>query len=267
MANTRDWQPSKLWQILVYGRSGVGKTFGALTFPRPVVMDFDKGIAVHANPEFIKRHGKVEIEYEQFTERQIKRGVPTAHNAFDDACRYFDEWMAPVKRDKFDTWIIDSGTSLSEFAQYKAVILMGKMQLSKTHQEAMREGLIVPKIQDYSSERSLVEQFVDMLRDSEKNLVFICHEKELLNDAGTVTAIVPLLTGKSVENIPLKFDEVYNLKVQKRGLEMVRSLQTVPDGLRNVKSRYGLPDGTPWDWKSINDALSAVRANLTTGVK
>jgi len=268
MSNTRDWKPTEHWQGLVYGRSGVGKTWGALTFPRPVMMDFDKGIATHSNPDFIKLYGKIEVEYEQFTERSVdQHKIPTAHNAFDDACRYFDRWMTPAKRGEFDTWIIDSGTSLSEFAQFKAVILMGKMRLSKTHQEALHEGLIVPKIQDYASERSLVEQFVDMLRDSNKNLVFICHEKELINDAGTVTAIVPLLTGKSVENVPLKFDEVYNLKVQKKGLEMVRTLQTKPDGIRVVKSRYGLPDETPWDWKSVTSAMVQARTPIQGAAK
>lgn len=267
-----DWTPSDPVQVLVYGKSKVGKTWGAYTFPRPVVMDFDHGAATARNPEFVKKYGLRHIFFEEFKERQLVKGIPQTYNAYDDACRFFDEWMKPsgkwigsdgktypVGRDQFDTWIIDSGTTLSEFAQYKAVIVMGKMKLSKSHEEALKTGLLVPKIQDYGSERSLVEQFVDMVKGSGKNVVLICHEKEVTNDNGIVTDIVPLLTGKSAENIPLKFDEVYNLRVKKQGLNTVRYLQTSADSVRKVGSRYGIPDESPWDWDSVYKALTDIK--------
>lgn len=268
-----DWTPTDPIQILIYGKSKIGKTWGAYTFPRPVVMDFDHGAATARNPEFVKRYGLRNIFFEEFREKNLVKGVPQMYNAYDDACRFFDEWMKPsgkwsgsdgkvynVGRDQFDTWVIDSGTTLSEFAQYKAVIVMGKMKLSKTHEESLKMGLIVPKIQDYGSERSLVEQFVDMVKSSGKNVVLICHEKEILNDAGIITDIVPLLTGKSVENIPLKFDEVYNLRSKKQGTEIIRYLQTEADGVRKVGSRYGIPNESQWDWDSVYKALSGIKS-------
>lgn len=270
----QDWQPSDPVQILVYGKAKTGKSWGALTFPRPVVFDFDRGVATARNPDFVAKHGQRWIFYETFAEKNMKRGVPLSANAFDDACRYFDEWMKPkgkwvspsdgktyeVGRDQFDTLIIDSGTTLSELAQYKAVIVLGGMKLSKTHEQAMSSGLLIPRIQDYGSERSLVEQFTDMIKDSGKNVVMICHEKEMVNEAGSVTDIVPLLTGKSSEVIPLKFDEVYNLRIKKQGSEVVRYLQTQPDGIRKVGTRYGMPDGSLWNWDTVQAALQSIKA-------
>lgn len=264
-----DWKPEDPVQVMIYGQAKTGKTWGALTFPRPVVMDFDRGISTARNPEFVKRYGLRDIFYETFSETQLdkKTGVPIEATGFDEACRFFDEWMKPSGNWKgkatgaslFDTWIIDSGTTLSEYAMHKAVVVMGKMKLSETHEKGRLHGLIVPRIQDYGSERSLVEQFVDMVKSSGKHVVFICHEKEVTNSNGQTTGIVPLLTGKSAEAIPLKFDEVYNLRIVLKGPDRLRLLQTQPDGLKKVGSRYGIPDDSQWSWESVYGKLSEIK--------
>lgn len=273
MPKLAEWSPSDPVQILVYGKSKVGKTWGALTFPRPVVFDFDGGIATGRNPEFVAKYGIRDVFYQEFNETKVAKGVVTQHNAFDDACRYFDEWMKPegtvtdkvtgqvykVGRDQFDTFVIDSCTILSELALNKAVIITGQMKLSHSHEVGVKLGLIVPKIQDYGAERSLIEQFVDMVMSSGKNIVVLCHEKEVTDDNGNVTAIVPLLTGKSAERIPLKFDEVYNLKAVRQGPNIVRSLQTAADGIRKVGTRYGIPDGSAWEWDTIKGTLDKIK--------
>lgn len=257
------WSPGKRIKCLVYGRFKTGKTFGAGTFPRPNVLDFDRGIGTLANPDWRAKYGNRSIEYKQFTETdKTAAGVVKVAKALDDASRYFDEWMRPGKRDQFDTWILDSGTSLSQMAQNKAIMLMGDKSftgpkvMSVTHASAMRHGMVFPKIQDYGAERSIVDQFVQMILDTDKHFVFICHEKELTNDDGATTAIVPLLTGKGVDEISLKFDEVYNLRIRKVGPSMVRELLTEPDGIRYVGSRAGVPTGTLWDYDSVVAALT-----------
>ena len=264
MPNIKDWQADEKLKILLIGPYKSGKTWGALTFPRPNVIDFDHGISVGRNPEFIKKYGLRNIEYEQFKEKSVDaRGVAKTHNAFDDACKYFDKWMSPANRDNFDTWIIDSGTTMSEAAATKAMILLGGSTfgkpLSQTHAQAIASGLVIPKIQDYGAERSMVEQFVDMVKDTDKHVVFICHEAQRINDEGIVTEILPMLTGKSAQAIPLKFDEVWMLKIQKKGTEYVRTLQTKADSIRRCGSRTGLPDGTSWEWDAIQAELTKLR--------
>jgi len=265
-----EWNPSDPVQVLVFGQYKVGKTWGAMTFPNPVVMDFDRGIATARNPSFVSKYGVRKIFYETFAERsQAKMGVHLIHNAFDDACRFFDEWMKPkgkwkdrvskqsyeVGRDMFETWIIDSGTTLSVFAQTKAVIVMGAMKLSQTLKHGQDHGVIIPKIQDYGSERSLIEQFIRMVKDSGKNVVLICHEKQSVDQAGVVKEIVPLLTGKSSTDVPIMFDEVYNMRIKKKGTEMFRYLQTMPDSVRKVGSRYGIPNETEWNWEALQKEI------------
>lgn len=265
-----DWKPTDPIQVLVFGEFKTGKSWGAFTFPRPVVFDYDKGIATARNPEFVAKYGRRWIWYDTFedTERN-KQGIVTRHTGFDQACMCFDEWMKPkgkwkneeVGRDMFDTFVIDSGTTLSLLAMSKAAIVLGSQKLSHTQEQAASSGILVPKQQDYGAERSLVEQFVRMVKSSGKNVVFICHEKDKLSaDGQTITDIVPLLTGKSAELIPLMFDEVYNLRVKPKGTGVFRYLQTQPDALRRCGSRYGIPNETAWEYDALKKEIDRIHA-------
>jgi len=226
------------------------------------------------SPDFIAKWGKRKFIWEEFYERSFKGPVVSAHNAFDDACKFFDSMMKPDRRDQFDTWILDSGTTLSEDAQNKAIILLGSpayKKMSSTHEQALQYGLVLPKIQDYGAERSLVEQFTDMVLSADKNFVMICHEKEQRDKDGSLIGIEPLLTGKSSEAIPLRFDEVYNIQARKGEThynkethmvtqEWIRACQTSPDGLRKVGSRNGVKDGTLWDYDSVVAQIRAAQS-------
>lgn len=271
MAKLADRTPGGRIKALVYGRSKIGKTFGAGTFPRPVFIDCDSGIATLTSPDFVREHGvRGEIEYEQFAEQGLNsRGVPQSHNAFDDVCRFFDKMMKPDKRDTFDTWVVDTGTSLSAFAMNKAIVLLGgafKGVTSATQAEALKHGLVFPKIQDYGSERSMVEQFIAMLYQTDKNFLFLCHEKELTDKEGNPIMTTPLLTGKGVEAICAMFDEVWNVRAKRVGPETVRYLQTKADGIRMVGSRTGIPDGTKWSYDAVKKALDDIRAEISSTI-
>lgn len=265
MPNTQQWEPEKPIQILAYGKPKVGKTWGALTFPRPNVIDFDGGIDTARNPEFVAKYGLKSIEYFQPRERGLNaKGVPMSHNAFDDACRYFDEWMRPGKRDQFDTWVVDSGTSAANAAMNKAIILLGTSGFaaaSKTHKQALEYGLIAPKQQDFGSERSMIEQFVRMIKESGKHFVFICHEKEKLDETGKmILEIAPLLTGKGVAAVCAMFHEIYRVKAIGSVPSIQRTILTQPSELSIAGSRYGVKSGIKFDYESISAELNAIRA-------
>lgn len=224
-------------------------------------MDFDKGIATLRNPQFVSKYGVRDIIYEQFTEKSIaKGGVISQHNAFDDAYVFYQSMMKADKVDIFDTWVIDTATSLSEIALNKALIFMGGQKLSNTHATAMAQGVVVPKLQDFGAERSLIEQFVAMVLGSGKHVVLLCHEKELY-EGDAVVGRVPLLTGKGVEAICSQFDEVYNLQPLRKGPDLVRSLVTEQVGRNMAKSRLGIPNGTEWNWDTIKAELDKISNN------
>lgn len=264
MPTLKEWTPGQVVQIMVYAPPGAGKTWGALTFPRPNVIDFDFGIATGRNPAFVAKYGLVDVQFEQFKEKKLDaRGVPIEANAFDDACRYFDAWMKPDKVSQFDTWVIDSGTSLSQAAMNKAIILLGGGTVgikSGTHGAAKQGGIVYPKQQDYGAERSMVEQFIRMVKDSGKNVVFVCHEKVETDADGNTIARMPRLTGGSVAAISAMFDEVWAIKVTGSGTQQKRSVITAPEMLYMAKSRTGIPSNQmTFDWPSVKAAIDTIR--------
>jgi len=262
--NTKDLVLGEKIKALVYGRSGSGKTFGALTFPRPLVFDFDEGIATARNPLFVTKYGKKDILYERFGDVTTKRGVVEQPRAFDDACTFLDKMLSPEHIGTFDTIIIDSATTLTDLAMNKGVVILGSNKLSQSFNQAKLSGLLTPKMQDYQASRSLVEQFIDLVKAADKHIVLICHEYQVLNEeTGVVQAITPLLTGKSREAIPLKFDEVWNLRVSGTIATRKRGLCTEDDGIRQCRSRTGIPMDTPFEWNEIQKAVEAIRVTQT----
>lgn len=267
MPSLSDFAMNQHVKALVHGPSKSGKTFGAGTWPRPNFMDFDSGIATLVGADFINKHGyRSGIIYEQFTERNRNTaGVVITPNAFDDACKYFDEWMKPGKRDQFDTWVIDTATTMSEAAQAKGIWLLGgqiKGAKSETQSESIKHNLVVPKQQDYAAERSMVEQFVSMVKDADKHILLLCHQKEVTTDAGGLIAVVPLLTGKGVESVCLMFDDIWALKTKRTAKGIERSLVTQTDGFLKVGTRLGIPDGCEYTWDAVSKAVASTKASI-----
>lgn len=260
-----DYTPEERIAALAFGKFKVGKTWGAGTFPRPNFIMFDRGgIATLLNPEFIKKFGyRKDIQFEEFWDKsKDNKGVARAHNALDDACRYFDKWMGPSLRDRFDTWVVDSGTTLSEACMNKALVLMGQGGLgvkSNTLSVGHNTGMIAPKQQDYGAERSMLEQFIQMLLDTDKHFLFLCHEKTLQTDEGVVTGVVPLLTGKSVEAVSVKFQEVWNIQRKLEGPEWKVVLKTQQTSVLKVGSRLGIPENTPFEYPAIKAVLDSLK--------
>ena len=93
----------------------------------------------------------------------------------------------------------------------------------------------------------------------------IAHERENYSESGNLERVVPLFTGQSTERIPLKFDEVYNLRAQKEGVNLSRKLQTVDDGIRLAGTRgLGMPDKTAWNFAAI---VAALKSRPTTSTQ
>ncbi len=252
-------------QAVVMGRSGTGKTWLAGTFPRPNVLDFDGKLGVLRNPEFVKRYGLRDVKFETFSDTKRLKGMAIDHFAFDAACAYFDEWMKPSGKwknletgeweptsvDDFDTWIIDSGTSLTEVARNKALIVLGGTNRSKTFEAAKKTGMPVMEQQDWGAERSLVEQFVRMVRSSGKNVLLLVHEAETTNKDGIVISVKPLFTGQSKEIIQSMFKDVWALKVFGVGTSLKRVLKSDYDGISSARSELGIGDIEHPDYDKI----------------
>lgn len=267
-------------KAIVVSKPKVGKTVGAATFPRANFLSFDReGLTSLGNPEMEAKFkfSKRGILYEVFTDLFDAKGVVKSHHALDNACRYFDACMSSkvtkwksladstttdVGADLFDTWVIDTGSSLIQAASNKAIILGGTGAVpgyvSSTWKKGQDTGMVHLKIQDMGAERSMTEQFIRMVRETDKHVLVLCHERELWEGEGDnakCVAITPLFTGQSVDKIPADFNEVWWVEAKRKGPETLRVLQTVPAQMRIAGSRLGLPNETLYEWEEIKKAL------------
>lgn len=227
-----------LIQAVLMAPPGKGKTTLAGTFPRAVFWDFDGKIGVLRNPWFLRAFGLRSVEYETFPEPAISHGniVPSA---FDNACRYFDKWMSPNFINRADTFVVDSGTTLSMVARAKALYVLGKTKRSKTLDRKVEfAGMEVMEQTDWGAERSLVEQFIRMLLESKKNVLINVHEKEVVKNG--VTQILPLFTGDSKVVIPAMVKDVWHLRDGVEANKLVRVLQAEPIGDYQLRSELGI---------------------------
>lgn len=224
---------------IIIGRPGAGKTALASSFGRVRLFDFDKKVGAALNPAWVKILGRVPtVEFETFSERRRLQGFAAEHNAFDDACRKFDQWM--TTKDSFDTFVIDSATQLTEFAYNKALKVLGGAKRSNTHDTAMKFGLAMLQKQDFGGGNSLVIQFIRMVLESNKNVIVTAHEKESTNDSGLLVSVDPMFIGQNVQAIPALFQNVWRLQVRGAGATSRRVLLCDPDGVSMARSELGL---------------------------
>lgn len=269
MPNTRDMKvDDPIIQAVLMGPPGVGKSWVTYTFPEKVaVFDFDGKVGVARNPEFVRKYGLRDIEYETLAEKRRYLGIASQHNAYDDACRFFDKCMAPGMRDAINTFVIDSGTSLMEASRNKAIIVLGGAPAgnkTKTFEDAMKTGFVALQGKDQGGERSLTEQFIRMVKDAGKNLIVNVHQYETYDDNGNLISVIPLFTGQSRQIIPAMFKDVWHLKVVGAGSTMKRVLTAEYNGIFQARSELGI--GTI-DNPDYNTIIARIRAKQAEAIQ
>lgn len=210
---------------LIYGASGTGKTVFAGSFPKPCIVDCEKGWqsikAVHGfTPAVVPVKSKAEL-----------------------VAAYSE--LASGEHD-FETVIIDSLTDLNQF------IVNDVMDRNPTRR---RDSKDVPAQMDWMESGRVMEKMVYLFRDLPMHVVFIAGERTFGEGADSRT--LPNVSPSLAEKLPHLVDvTLYSSVVT--GEDGVREYvgQTIPAKGRSAKDRSNaLP--TPYvalDWQALSDA-------------
>jgi hypothetical protein len=241
-------------KFLIYGNPGTGKTHLAGTAPGPIyflVIGPKNEIKTLRGPAFTREHGLVDVSFDQVIEPVGKRGMFMDASGFDMASDKLDE--ALLLREKgdlhFNTLVVDNATVLQEYQMNKAMEFNFDTVKSKSKSgmgKLRDHNIRIPGDNDYMSQMSLMDQFVNWLMKLELHVVFIAHEHtethfDRASRQTSITAIKPLFTGKQRTSIPRAFDNVWRTSVSGSGRATIYDVQTSgsdnPDTI--AKTRVG----------------------------
>ena len=191
-------------KVLVYGKSGTGKTTFACTFPKPYIFDWDNGM--------LSQRGK-DVAFDTYNNWQA-----------------FEFKLQELERScPYETLVIDSVTTMQEY------LMQSILQLNKRVEPTLHEwGRLVNGLQ------ALFMRLTKMAH----HIVFIAHEQIIQDEITSEVLVMPLIVGKKLPGqIPLWFDEVYRSQVSrsKEG-KPVYQLLTTADIKYSAKSRLACLD-------------------------
>jgi hypothetical protein len=267
MPTTNDQQPKRGIFALFKGAPNSGKSVGALSFPNPFVLDFDRKMPTIGEKHF---PGKL-FSWEHF----------------DDVFQLSDflrPWMQATPDSAlacpYETLIVDTLTSLSttvlrsvdKTKGTNAVELMGKLSKDKDGTKTVE----VMGMDYYNAEANFFERyFIDNLKilwarpGNPRHIIVIAHEitVESAPDLRTklVTRTKSILTAgrKPAAQIPKSFDEEYVFRLERPSLgdslnKSKRFCITTPDLDEDARTAYNFPDKIDFTNKSLYDELNKV---------
>jgi len=205
---------------LVYGDSGVGKTYSLRTLPKPVFV-------FCTDPDGMTTlRGTEGVDFVYFGDQKASE--------VEQAIEEFEKTLLP----NYKSVAFDSITTLSTIIMNYCIKLTGRdpedMFPTKSHGGTKEKGVLLgPNQQDYGNEMTLLSRLISHVMKWPLNIVFTAHV-ELHKDqlSGRILG-QPLVTGKLRARLPIQFSETY--LAFRNGSKY--QFRTKPDAIYVAKSR------------------------------
>lgn len=248
--------PAESVTLLLWGAAKTGKTdFSGSAGERSLYIDVGKSAETFHAKGFKERRGTFKGFYRKVEEVAAKENyvMPDTATAYDQVCDIIDKALE-VMPDKFDVVIVDEATAFRRYAMNKALEINQGMNKSQAGANSKKWDMVLPGVQDYGSEMSLVSQFIagtiDLLKRHNKHFILVAHERALfesVTDSKTgkktetdiVKKLVPAFTGKKdIDAIANMFDCVFHTEKARSGETEVFRIRTQGDDGLVAGHRY-----------------------------
>ena len=225
------------FNLMVYGKSGTGKTALLRTCPKPVyIQSFD-------------RHGwstiKDYVDQKSIIVDWRWEGMFGSRTGLGGKETNFELWERDFRKKKESGFFDLVGTLALDSATTWSLAIME--QVRKMSQKRLSSGYVIgrkecPDQKDWQIQMEALKLALDDFMSLPCHCVLICHEIETINEYTGATMIVPFLTGKLREQIPPMFDEVFRSEAESTPSGTRYTLLTRNDGDAIGKSRLsGIP--------------------------
>lgn len=258
---------------LIYGGSGVGKTFTALTAPDPIWFLGIGGpneLKTHFGKDFMRKHGRREVHTTWVKEDREEHGQMSDNpNGFDLVCDAIDgfiEWDQ-ASGVGVQTIVVDNATYLEHYIMNKAIAAEYSMSSKVDKAVLTREreyGIRKPHDSTYGGAQSLMDNIVRWLFELPYNIVFVAHEYLTTEQIeGTrerrLVSREPLFVGKQRTTIPNLFDNVWWCYASGGGRSRQFRVQTIADEKTVAKTRVGGVLSDPETDLNLTDAFNELQ--------
>jgi AAA domain len=214
-------------RVLQCGPSGIGKTCGASTFPKPLYYaDMEDGIKSLLAFYDYDRSKMEGIEYDQYLDKDPKN--PTAFLRLDQKLTEMEHMpVFPYK-----TIVVDSLTTLEDRIMNKSIKDVPTKRVKNKVANQQDYGLVIWDI----------EEFIQRLLTLPCHVVLNCHMQVIQNELTREVLEMPLVVGKKLpQKLPIWFDEVYRVVIK----DGKRQWQLRPEGMITQPKTRILPKSTP----------------------
>lgn len=235
-------------RIGLQGFPGTGKTWAALTFPNPVVINFDRGLGAHSSRTDV-------IE------------VPFYDIAF---CKTLDMQYHPSKlKDILVKWLETEGRKLGS---EQTLVIDGNTGLQNAYHrwyEAnkmlfLTKSGTVNEFSEWTVKRTYFGEIMEILKSLQCNVVYICHEIDLKDKNGITGPsysgkVRPLLTGSFGDEIISHFTDWFRChasdKPKADELTVEYLLKWGIDKKDFMQYMTSFPRNTMYYWQTESDNL------------
>lgn len=203
-----------------------GKTWDALTFPHPIVMNLDRGLGAHVGRDDVH---ELPFYNPQFVDSIVRRSGAQA---------------PPNRRDAVLKWLMTEGMKLTPA---QTLVVDGQTGLQNAFEAEYNVAPVMTKqgnIDDFAVWRMKVEYFGEIceaLKALHCHVVYICHETPDRDAKGNLNGGVrPLLTGQFADQLGSHFTDWFR--------KITYSKPVTPEQTAKTKSFFGIDDATLKEW-------------------
>ena len=237
----------KKYNVLVYGRSGTGKTEFCATWPKPLLfIDTDKGITTVVSSPRVQEKDQIFLVDVQDRSSDVVVKQPIGFATVETVLKSLateNSYSGVVPQ----TVVLDSLTTTSALTMSRTLYLHGHVGQQ-------------PTLPDYGR---LMRDLLDIITTGiglRCNFIATAHEQYTKDELSGRIWCGPLIVGKLAAEISLYFDEVYHANVRERGGKHEYMLDTKASGLITAKSRLDLPSPIIAHFDSIKGTIERLNS-------
>jgi hypothetical protein len=221
---------------------GLGKTWAALTFPNPVVLNYNRGLGAH-----IGRSDVIE--------------VPFYDRKFVDKIHPPDgQQTPPNKKDALLVWLHKEGSKLTS---EQTLVLDSSTEIETAYHTQYKLNPVITKKgkeDDFAEWRLKIEYFgqvTDLLKSLKCHVVYITHETVERDKEGELTGGArPLLTGQSGDSLAGSFTDWFRQRAIKKPTKEEEALYTTKWGWnREWNDSTPKEHGSIYLWQTSSDSF------------